>query len=149
MNDKRIYTGQRMDIRLIYYSRALRDMSLLDIQNILNTARLNNVEQSVCGMLCYEAQWFLQALEGERDSVNELFLEIADDARHDDVVIISYEYIESRVFPQWNMGYSANTGAVTALLKRFELTRFEPDKLAPAQALEFLQYMSDQQQEAA
>lgn len=138
-----------MTIRLVYYSRALRDMSLQDIQNILTTARANNSDLDICGMLCYESNWFLQALEGDRDAVNELFLEIADDVRHEDVVIISYDYVDECVFPAWHMGYAANSGAVTGMLQSFGLTRFEPEKLKPDQALEFLQNMSGQQQLAA
>lgn len=138
-----------MTIRLVYYSRALREMSLQDIQNILTTARGNNSDQDICGMLCYESNWFLQALEGDRETVNELFLEIADDVRHEDVVIISYSYIDECIFPNWHMGYAANSGAVTDMLKSFGLDRFEPEKLTPDQALEFLQNMSGQQQLAA
>ncbi len=139
-----------MTIRLVYFSRALRDMSLQDIQDILTTARTNNSDQDICGMLCYESNWFLQALEGDREAVNELFLEIADDVRHDDVVIISYAQVDECIFPNWHMGYSANSGAVTGMLATFGLDRFEPDKLSPDQALQFLQHMSDQQaQEAA
>ena len=138
-----------MTIRLVYYSRALRDMSLQDIQNILTTARGNNSDQDICGMLCYESNWFLQALEGDRETVNELFLEIADDVRHEDVVIISYSYIDECIFPDWHMGYAANSGAVTDMLQSFGLDRFEPEKLTPEQALEFLQNMSGQQQLAA
>ncbi|MGB0866731.1 MAG: BLUF domain-containing protein, partial [Granulosicoccaceae bacterium] len=138
-----------MPIRLIYYSRALNKMSLQDIQNILTTARENNSSQGICGMLCYESNWFLQTLEGERDAVNELFLEIADDVRHDDVVIISYEYIDECIFPDWHMGYSANSGAVSDLLKSFGHADFEPEQLSPSQALEFLQTMSFQQNDEA
>ncbi len=138
-----------MSIRLVYYSRALRDMSLQDIQNILSTARENNSDQGICGMLCYESNWFLQALEGERKAVNELFLEIADDVRHDDCVIVSYEHVNECIFPNWHMGYSASSGAVTEMLKSFGLSSFEPEKLTPEQALEFLTTMSQQQQKAA
>lgn len=138
-----------MSIRLVYYSRALRAMSLQDIQDILGTARANNSEQEICGMLCYESNWFLQALEGDRDEVNALFLEIADDVRHDDVVIISYEYVDECIFPNWHMGYSANSGVVADMLKSFGLTSFDPEQLTPAQALEFLQAMSAQQQQEA
>lgn len=138
-----------MPIRLIYYSRALNKMSLQDIQNILTSARTNNSDQGVCGMLCYESNWFLQTLEGERDTVNEIFLEIADDVRHDDVVIISYEYIEECIFPNWHMGYAANSGTVADLLKSFGHSKFEPENLTPEQALMFLQTMSNQQQDEA
>ena len=138
-----------MTIRLVYYSRALRDMSLQDIQDILTIARENNADQDICGMLCYESNWFLQALEGDREVVNELFLEIADDVRHDDVVIISYQYIDECIFPNWHMGYSANSGAVSDMLTSFGLSSFTPEKLQPDQALEFLQTMSAQQHQDA
>ena len=138
-----------MTIRLVYYSRALRDMSLQDIQNILTTARDNNSSQGICGMLCYESNWFLQALEGDRGAVNELFLEIADDVRHDDVMIVSYSYVDECVFPDWHMGYAANSGAVTDMLTSFGLDAFTPEKLSPDQALHFLQTMSSQQQQDA
>ena len=96
-------------------------------------------------MLCYESRWFLQALEGDRDTVNELFLEIADDARHDDVVIISYDYVDKAVFPDWHMGYAANSGAVSKQLQEFGLSQFNPEQLSPAQAIQFLLTMSAQQ----
>jgi hypothetical protein len=78
-------------VRLLYYSRASREMSLSDLKDILGTARENNGSIDVCGMLCYDKLYFLQALEGERETVNELYLDIADDPRHDEIVIISYE----------------------------------------------------------
>lgn len=139
-----------MPVRLIYFSKALRDMSLQDIQNILSTARTNNAELDICGMLCYESNWFVQALEGDRDDVNDLYLEIADDPRHDNIVIISYEYVESCIFPNWHMGYASNSGLVNQMLTDFGMQSLEPSKLTPEQALQFLTTMSSQQdQEAA
>jgi len=139
-----------MPVRLVYYSRALRDMSLQDIQNILSTARHNNAELEICGMLCYESNWFIQALEGDRDEVNELYLEIADDPRHDNIVIISYDYVDSCIFPNWHMGYASNSGLVNQMLTQFGMETLDPEQLTAAQALEFLTTMSSQQdQEAA
>jgi len=138
-----------MPIRLVYYSRALREMSLQDIQDILGTARKNNADLEICGMLCYESNWFLQALEGDRDTVNELYLEIADDPRHDDIVIISYDQVEECIFTDWHMGYTANSGAVAGMLQSFGLEQFDPQQLMPDQALEFLTTMSNQQKPEA
>ncbi len=138
-----------MQIRLTYYSRALRDMALRDIQDILNAARDNNASLDICGMLAYESQWFLQALEGDRDAVNELFLEIADDPRHEDIVICSYEYIEQPVFQDWRMGYAANSGAVAEALRQFGLRDFDPTQMRPDQALDFLVAMSQRHEHAA
>ena len=134
-------------IRLTYFSKAMQEMSLMDIQNILQTARDNNAEEDICGMLCYESQWFLQTLEGDRDAVNELFLEISEDPRHEDVVITSYEYIDECLFGNWQMGYAGSSGEFNTLLKDFGLESFDPPSMSPEQSLEFLKTMSSLQNE--
>ncbi|MCB1748270.1 MAG: BLUF domain-containing protein [Gammaproteobacteria bacterium] len=138
-----------MPVRLIYCSRALREMSLQDIQNILRTARANNERLGICGMLSYQSSWFLQVLEGPRSEVNELFLDIADDPRHDAVTIIAYEYVDEALFSDWRMGYAADGGAVAQLLHEFGLERFEPLAMSPLQALRFLRELSSAQDLAA
>tara|TARA_R110002012_G_scaffold318732_1_gene537627 strand:+ start:2062 stop:2508 length:447 start_codon:yes stop_codon:yes gene_type:complete len=134
-------------VRLLYYSRASREMSLSDLKNILGTARDNNNSIDVCGMLCYDQQYFLQALEGDRETVNELYLDIADDPRHDDVVIISYNEVNEHAFPQWQMGYAASSAKFSALLKALGQTEFSPDNMTPEQAFTFLTEMAGAQTE--
>lgn len=134
-------------VRLVYYSRASKEMSLADLKNILNTARDNNGSMDICGMLCYDQQYFLQTLEGEREAVNELYLDIADDARHDEVTIISYEEIDAPLFSQWQMGYSASAAEFTALLSELGQSSFLPNEMTADQAFTFLKGMSAQQSE--
>jgi hypothetical protein len=138
-----------MLVRLTYYSRALRAMSLADISDILKTARHNNAELGVCGMLSYASDWFLQALEGPREVVNELFLEIADDPRHQDVIIVSYEEITEPLFADWQMGYVSDAGEVARLLVSLGLERFDPPVMSPAQALAFLRALGELEHSAA
>lgn len=132
-------------VRLVYYSRASREMSLSDLKGILGTARDNNDSIDVCGMLCYDKQYFLQVLEGEREAVNELYLDIADDPRHDDIIIISYDEITEQVFPHWKMGYASSSAQFLALLKELKQTDFTPADMSAAQAFTFLQTMSGAQ----
>jgi len=129
-------------VRLLYYSRASREMSLSDLKDILGTARDNNSSIDVCGMLCYDQLYFLQALEGDRETVNELYLDIADDPRHDDVVIISYEEVTEQVFPQWQMGYAGSSAQFSQLLQELGQTTFSPIDMTKEQAFSFLQKMS-------
>jgi hypothetical protein len=138
-----------MPVRLIYCSRAAREMSLQDIQNILRAARSNNERLGVCGMLSYQSRWFLQVLEGPRSEVNTLFLDIAEDARHDAVTIIGYEYVDEPLFRDWRMGYAADGGAVGRLLHEFGMEKFEPLAMSPFQALRFLRELSVAQELAA
>jgi len=129
-------------VRLLYYSRASREMSLSDLKDILGTARDNNSSIDVCGMLCYDQLYFLQALEGDRETVNELYLDIADDPRHDDVVIISYDEVTEQVFPQWQMGYAGSSAQFSQLLQELGQTTFSPIDMTKEQAFSFLQKMS-------
>ena len=134
-------------VRLVYYSRASREMSLSDLKNILGTARDNNDDIDVCGMLCYDQLYFLQALEGDRETVNELYLDIADDPRHDDVVIISYNEITEQIFPNWQMGYAGSSAQFTQLLKELGQVTFSPIDMSAEQAFDFLKQMSNFQSE--
>jgi len=134
-------------VRLIYYSRASKEMSLTDLKSILETARANNDSIDVCGMLCYDKQYFLQALEGERETVNELYLDISDDPRHDEVVIISYEEVSAPIFPKWQMGYAGSSAQFTALLKELGQVDFTPSDMSPEQASHLLEKMSAYQSE--
>lgn len=134
-----------MLVRLVYYSVATRDMSLLDIQSILEVARAHNRSINVCGMLCYEQKYFLQVLEGDREDVNELYLEIADDPRHDQVVIISYDVITAPLFPDWNMGFAPASDHFYRLLNELGKNEFLPQDFTAEQALSFLKGLSDYQ----
>tara|TARA_B100001109_G_scaffold255904_1_gene263096 strand:+ start:26876 stop:27241 length:366 start_codon:yes stop_codon:yes gene_type:complete len=118
-------------------------MSLLDVQQILDVARPNNDSLHICGMLCYEQRYFLQALEGEREAVNELYLSIADDARHDEIVIISYDVIEQPVFTEWQMGFAPASDHFYRLLSELGQNRFDPSALTQQQALTLLQRLSE------
>lgn len=129
-------------IRLVYFSRATRPMSLQDIRNILMTARENNLGQGICGMLSYEQHFFLQALEGERSAVNELYLEIAEDPRHDGVTILSYEEIDAPVFGLWQMGFAPASDNFYELLNSVGVSRFDPNLFSTSQAFDFLQRLS-------
>ena len=134
-------------VRLIYYSRASRDMSLLDLKNILNVARTNNTRLNICGMLCYEQRYFLQALEGERGCVNELYLDIAEDMRHDEVVILHYSEVEAPSFSQWDMGYASSSSQFAKLLNDLGQSSFQPSAMSGEQALQFLLQASQYQTE--
>lgn len=135
-------------IRLAYFSKAQREMSLDDIQSILNTARENNAASGISGMLCYESKWFLQVLEGERSVVTELFIDIADDPRHDEISLVSMDYFEEPKFRDWQMGYVASAVYFEQALKECGLSSFEPGEMSPEVCLELLQRLSEMQNDA-
>ena len=92
-----------MLVRLLYASRAV-DSSTDAISGILTQSRQYNPTCGITGILCYGGGVFLQAIEGGRMAVNELYGHIQRDARHKDVVLLDYEEISERRFGGWTMG---------------------------------------------
>ncbi len=91
--------------RLIYSSRATREMSKEDLVHILEAARINNQAKQITGMLVFANDDFLQALEGEHDVLEALYQSISDDPRNKHCRILSDTEIEERIFPDWSMGF--------------------------------------------
>lgn len=92
-----------MLVRLLYASRAV-DTSPGAIESILSQSREHNPSSGITGILCYGGGIFLQAIEGGRSQVSDLFGHIQRDARHKDVVLLQFEEILERRFGGWSMG---------------------------------------------
>jgi hypothetical protein len=93
-----------MLVRLLYASRAADSVAQEELLKILSQSKANNPASGITGVLCASGRIFMQVLEGGRMQVNALYNHIAADARHKDVVILSYEEISERKFAGWSMG---------------------------------------------
>ena len=93
-----------MLVRLMYVSRASDSVNQNELVAILKKSKANNVGVGVTGVLCFSAGIFLQVLEGGRSPVSALYNKIANDPRHHDVVLLSYEEVAERSFAGWSMG---------------------------------------------
>jgi hypothetical protein len=115
-----------MLVRLLYASRAV-DPSEVAIESILSQSRQFNPTCGITGILCYGGGIFLQAIEGGRNAVNELYGHIVRDSRHKDVVLLHYQEITERRFGGWTMG-QVNTSRINAsiLLKYAEKPELDP-----------------------
>jgi Sensors of blue-light using FAD len=93
-----------MLVRLLYVSRAVDPASSAATESILSTSRAHNMGNGITGILCYGGGIYLQAIEGGRNAVNELYGHIVRDMRHKDVALLHYEEITERRFGGWTMG---------------------------------------------
>ena len=107
-----------MLVRLLYASRAL-DMSSGAIDAILAQSRQANPTCGITGILCYGGGVFLQAIEGGRMAVSELYGHIQKDPRHKDVVLLHYEEISERRFGGWTMGQVNMSKINTSILLKY------------------------------
>ncbi len=101
--------------QMVYSSAAVRSLSTTALATLLEQARVNNARLGVTGLLLYHQGSFIQALEGPKDVVEELFQKIKRDPRHDTVVELLSRTLEARQFPHWSMGFLDDDGALEKL----------------------------------
>ncbi|WP_395667480.1 BLUF domain-containing protein [Rhodoferax sp.] len=107
-----------MLVRLLYASRAI-DPACTSIDEILSQSRQYNPTCGITGILCYGGGIFLQAIEGGRMAVSELYGHIQKDPRHKDVVLLHYEEITERRFGGWTMGQVNMSKINTSILLKY------------------------------
>jgi hypothetical protein len=107
-----------MLVRLLYASRAI-DPASNAIDEILSQSRQYNPTSGITGILCYGGGIFLQAIEGGRMAVSELYGHIQKDPRHKDVVLLHYQEISERRFGGWTMGQVNMSKINTSILLKY------------------------------
>ena len=73
------------------------------VQQVMHSSEVHNEKAQVSGMLIATNSHFLQVLEGPYETVNETFMRIVSDARHEEVKLISFNIIDTRIFQVWGM----------------------------------------------
>lgn len=130
--------------RLIYASTIKKDTDPSELKKIHEKALHENPKNSITGILVFGEDFFLQCIEGGRDSVNRLYAKIANDPRHDHSVLIDYSEIDERKFVKWSMKLFLLTKEHKLMIQRFSLgDRFNPYEMSGPSALRFLHELTD------
>ncbi len=90
---------------LTYCSSATSSLGAEDISGILEKARDFNSKNNITGCLLYHNHEFIQILEGEKETVLNLFTKIGQDHRHTNIVLLAEGNKKDRVFYNWSMAY--------------------------------------------
>jgi len=119
-----------MITRLIYFSENHTNNGLNDIREILKSARRNNNNHKISGILYHNENFFMQVLEGNREDVSFLFQKITNDSRHENIVIVSVDEAEDRIFKDWGMLY-VNESAIPEeeLITYLKGSKFNPNTM--------------------
>ena len=104
--------------RLIYKSRSVAPLDWETVQSILHDSHTNNELNGISGFLMASGSHFMQVIEGTFEDVNSTYTRISRDSRHDQVVLLSYEVIDSRLFGEWGMKGIGVFGANEELSKK-------------------------------
>jgi hypothetical protein len=94
-----------MLIRVIYVSSAVGPQTSTVTSAILQKAKAWNRANDITGVLCQGQGVYLQALEGERSVVTQLYSRIYADQRHTNIEMIHCESIAKRRYPNWSMAH--------------------------------------------
>jgi len=92
--------------QIIYASVATRPIEEDELLMMLKLAREKNTRLGITGMLLHCDGSFIQALEGPKDRVMDLFRAIRQDPRHIRIEVLFEGPIKNRSFSQWSMGFS-------------------------------------------
>lgn len=98
-----------MPYQIIYSSVSSTPMQQDDLEDILEQAQSNNAADGITGALVYADGHFMQILEGERSTVEQLMRRIAKDLRHETVVVLLAGDVQAAAFPDWTMAYVSAT----------------------------------------
>jgi Sensors of blue-light using FAD len=93
--------------RIIYLSSSVNYFSDDQLKDLLKTAKQKNNIVGITGLLLYIDGDFLQVLEGEKETLVQLYEKIKLDARHKSVIKVYDENVLDRQFENWDMGFSA------------------------------------------
>lgn len=97
--------GQNPVFQLVYASAATVAFNEKDLEELLAKARKNNQLLGVTGILLYHDGSFIQALEGERQTVLDLYEKIMADPRHASGMLLYRGEVQERCFADWSMGF--------------------------------------------
>jgi hypothetical protein len=134
-----------MLVRLLYASRSVSEIDDAMLGAIMERSGRFNTEHGITGILCTYPQGrvFLQALEGGREAVNELYGNIVRDPRHRDVTVLDYAEITERLFSSWRMG-NVNMSRVNvgSILRFSQKPVLDPFSMSGATALLLLRELA-------
>lgn len=95
-----------MIYHLLYISEVSSEFKLdVDLENILHQSRVRNKKKDITGVLIKNGNFFIQVLEGRRESVSSLYNVIQTDPRHSKIRTLFNYQDTTRIFPEWAMGH--------------------------------------------
>lgn len=99
-----------MVYQLIYTSSAMSSLDDFALREIAQNSNYYNQQIGVTGLLLFHEGSILQVLEGDKESVTELYEKVKRDTRHTGCMILSTRTAERREFSDWFMGYKNVSG---------------------------------------
>ena len=126
-------------VRLIYASRKTEHWNDAELESLILEARENNHRHLVTGCLVFNRKFFMQALEGSRAQVNDIYNSICRDRRHKELELLYYDYVDQREFGDWDMYYVPDSQISKQLILKYSgVDDLDPYLMTRSGAINFL-----------
>ncbi|BBO25978.1 hypothetical protein AltI4_03660 [Alteromonas sp. I4] len=116
--------------QLIYVSERKSDVDDAEVQSILETARKNNDQSGIKGVLLVLPDYFFQVLEGPSNNIEKLISRVKNDTRHCNIRILSEKVLCDYEFGNWsmvNIDINAENSDCFVVLDRFAKAKCPAD----------------------
>lgn len=118
---------------IIYVSSASELLSSDALRDLLAVSRRNNAAVGISGILLYWDGNFLQYIEGPQEQLDLLMSKVAQDPRHNGLIVLERQNIQARAFPDWTMAFERMKGTEDGQSDYLSdgLLRAAPESLSP------------------
>lgn len=115
-----------MTSQYLYVSRAAAGLAPLDHKLIVGASQMLNRRNDVTGVLVHAGAYFLQLVEGERQTVKSLLSRIFKDRRHADVrLLLALHQQPVRLFGSWSMELFESMALEDAIARTYSAGQHE------------------------
>ena len=134
-------------VRVLYASKTTNAHAEIknDLMQILDIAVDFNYRNQITGVLYYGYGYFVQCMEGPKETVdNLLYNKILKDPRHKNCEILSYHLCEDILFKNWSMKFVPVNKHLKQFFSDYHLAEFNPYLLSAHTIPRFIQILADQ-----
>lgn len=91
---------------LCYISKQKDSLSSSNLEDLFQFVVETNTTLNISGVLLHNNNFFLQVLEGDKDSIQDLFAKIRRDQRHHELLLILNQKVDNRIFNNYEATFS-------------------------------------------
>lgn len=91
--------------QIAFVSKAKYRLSETELDDIIMSARANNLRLGITGVLLYHPNTFFEFIEGNVDSVNEVYKRIKQSRQHHQLFEVYRGTSQQAYFNLWTMGF--------------------------------------------
>lgn len=95
-----------MEHTICYLSKQSEELKNSELEYLFQSILKVNEKLNITGALLHNNNFFLQVLEGKKETIQDLFAKIRKDKRHKNILMILDQKIENRIFENYDATFS-------------------------------------------